>query len=589
MKAYVICYRILICLSMLLSIGHPMIQLSAKQIAPYRQEVESPIVVGKLSNGMNYALLPSEKLKGGVWIKLTFSTPDLQEKMELMTLTHCAAFYGTEQMNRNEIAGKLNALGLDVSPDQYLLQEEQQQSLHILLPAHAAGVRQLQEVLELLNQLSLHATLNQEAIEMAQQHLLLKNEAIKPISAANVKAFHESVCLPSNLLVTVAGHIDVEAMQPILAKAFDAQIVAAKTITSERSAEDSLLSPFRQSVEWTTDHQALVVDGKIWMKEPNWINKSTNGRTLGAILSALGIGGMIVAFSYFTPAALITGGLSAVTGFYFLTAGYLKDPNYVESARKTDLQYGCAYAYKNGRAGITLTPYERRAAFLQEMVDQPHKLPKLPILLLADLYQLNDPVIAEIFTVDEFNALSRLKRDFIQQRNQYKMLMENLERELATLVAPYAFTRDAGLSKAQDSYNQNYYVVLKKTLKLQRDASIADIDKAYKDLEITLDEKDTLINQANAYYDNSLKQPDLQAGLNAADTMLAHAELEVQATYNYQVEVAKQTIQYHQRMEYFKQGEQSHINYFNQELRNLLASFPVYFTIFPDYLDLRGL
>ena len=78
------------------------------------------------------------------------------------------------------------------------------------------------------------------------------------------------------------------------------------------------------------------------------------------------------------------------------------------------------------------------------MVDRPHKLPKLPILLLADLYQLNDPVIAEIFTVDEFNALSRLKRDFIQQRNQFKMLMENLEREFATLIAPYAFTRDAG-------------------------------------------------------------------------------------------------------------------------------------------------
>ena len=30
-----------------------------------------------------------------------------------------------------------------------------------------------------------------------------------------------------------------------------------------------------------------------------------------------------------------------------------------------------------------------------------------------------------------------------------------------------------------------------------------------------------------------------------------------------------------------------HMNYFDQELRQLLASFPVYFTVFPDYLDLR--
>ena len=61
------------------------------------------------------------------------------------------------------------------------------------------------------------------------------------------------------------------------------------------------------------------------------------------------------------------------------------------------------------------------------MVDHPQTLPKLPILLLADLYQLNDPVIAQIFTVDEFNVLSTLKRDFIQQRNQYKFLRRTLK------------------------------------------------------------------------------------------------------------------------------------------------------------------
>lgn len=77
-------------------------------------------------------------------------------------------------------------------------------------------------------------------------------------------------------------------------------------------------------------------------------------------------------------------------------------------------------------------------------------------------------------------------------------------------------------------------------------------------------------------------------GLNAANINFAHAELDIQGIYNYQVEVAKQTIHFNQRMEYFLQGEQSLINYYNQELRNLLVSFPVYHVIFPDYLDLRS-
>ena len=82
------------------------------------------------------------------------------------------------------------------------------------------------------------------------------------------------------------------------------------------------------------------------MNEPNWINKSSNGKTLGAVLTVIGIAGMVIAFPYIAPVAIIAGGLSTGTGIYFLASDYLKDPYYVESIRKTDLQYGCAYAYK---------------------------------------------------------------------------------------------------------------------------------------------------------------------------------------------------------------------------------------------------
>lgn len=76
------------------------------------------------------------------------------------------------------------------------------------------------------------------------------------------------------------------------------------------------------------------------------------------------------------------------------------------------------------------------------------------------------------------------------------MLKENLDRELAAITAPYAMARDSSLKLALDVYNQNYYVVSKATLQLQRDACIAEIEKAYNALDITLDDKEALIKKA---------------------------------------------------------------------------------------------
>lgn len=597
MKPSNILYRLFICFSVSISICHPALQLSGAESIESNENSEYPLLKGSLSNGMQYSIIPSDMLKGGTWIQLTCSSPVIDENSALPVLTQHALFYGTEQYSREEIAAKLNGLGLDIDADSYVLSHESAQNLQFSLSA--ASPQQLAEVLELFNQLALHPTLENGDIEIARSHLLEQceneNEALslRSVTAYELKDFHAEQYQPGHMHLTIIGMGDAQETLPLIAQSFGAEVVSAETIVpqhpSKPNSDRLMLDDLVQKVDWTADSQFIVVDGKIWMNEPNWINKSSNGKTLGAVLTVIGIAGMIIAFSGIAPVVIIAGGLSTGTGIYFLASDYLKDPYYVESVRKTDLQYGCAYAYKKGRAGITLTPYERRASFLQEMVDHPQTLPKLPILLLADLYQLNDPVIAQIFTVDEFNVLSTLKRDFIQQRNQYKFLRENLEKELAAITAPYAMARDASLLHAQDIYNQNYYVMSKATLKLQRDASIADIERAYKDHDITLDEKEAMIKQSNAYFDACINSPEFKSGLNTAEMNLAQAQLEINATYSYQVEVAKQTIQFNQRMEYYKQGEQSLINYFNQELHNLLASFPVYFTIFPDYLDLRNL
>jgi hypothetical protein len=341
-------------------------------------------------------------------------------------------------------------------------------------------------------------------------------------------------------------------------------------------------------VELATDHQTYIVDGKIWMKEPNWINKSSNGKTLGTLLTILGFGGMVLTFPFLIPVSLLSGGVTA-TGIYFLMADYLKDPYYVEKIRQTDLKKGCAYAYQNHHAGITLTPYERRALFLQEMVQHPQTLPKLPILLVADLYELNDPVVSQMFTADEFNLLVRIKGDFIQQRNQYKMLKQSLEQELAAMTTPYALVRQAALLQAKEIYNQNYYVVAKNNLKQARDASLAEVEQAYRDNKISLKERDEMIAQAHSYYEACLSEPTFKTGLELAESTLSKMELEAHAAYTYQVELCKQSIQYYQRMDQIKLGEKSLTHFFNQELTSLLSTYPVYLDILPDHLDLRAL
>jgi hypothetical protein len=169
------------------------------------------------------------------------------------------------------------------------------------------------------------------------------------------------------------------------------------------------------------------------------------------------------------------------------------------------------------------------------------------------------------------------------------MLKESLEQELLALTIPYSLVRDAALLHAKEIYNQNYYVVAKANLKKARDASLAEVEQAYRDNKISLKEKDAMVAQANAYYAECLSEPTFKTGLELADSNLSKMELDAQATYTYQVELCKQSIQYYQRKDQINLGENSLINHFNQELMNQLSPYPVYLDILPDYLDLRGL
>jgi hypothetical protein len=606
MKKPNFCLCLCIFVSTIITICHPTFQLAATTSLTSQEISEPSEIVGSLENGVTYTIAPSSKLKGGAWIKLTCSIPTEEEQAPVSLLTQHSLFYGTQKYDRQQIASKLNALGLDVEADSFLQSNESGHSLHFCIPdSQPTAVR---ELLELLHQMAFFPTLKTGDIELARRHLLstlenLEQDALpfQCITASEIQKFHAQSYRPKHIHISLIGVNQPKEFLTILSEVFRSEILESQEIQvpeiaqlpPEMTKEGSLASSFAERVEWAQDNQCLIVDNKIWMKEPNWINKSSNGKKLGALLTILGIGGMFLVIPFVGPGiivgSLIAGSLSTVTGIYFLTTDYLKDPHYVESVRQIDLQKGCYHAYKNSRAGITLTPYERRALFLQEMVDHPNTMPKPPILALADVYQLHDPVIAEIFTVDEFNVLTRIKRDFIQQRNQYKLLKELLEKELAIITAPHAIARDAALSHAQDVYNHNQYVTAKYALQLTRDESIAEINKSFENNKISLEERDSMIDQTRNYYDACISTPEFKAGLASAEITLVQMEIEIQTAYDYQVELCKQAIQYNQRMDYYTQGENALISYYNQELTHLLATFPVYLTILPDFLDLRNL
>lgn len=542
----------------------------------YTSPVVGAVVTGTLENGLPFTLVPSEK---GLWVKLTLPHSIDKEDLPVSLLTRHVQFFGTEGYSRQAIIDKLEGLGLSIVPESFAVTNENAQSLQFSLFDAPEG--QVQELLSLINQITFSPTFSRIEVEVARNQLLENCDnplLYQAVTAEEVKAFHGQWYRPANMHLTLAAG-EPEKLLPLLEQAFNSKVQLSEKV--------EVADIFTQKIEWISDPESAVVDGKIWMSEPNWINSQSNGRTLGGVLAAVGIGAFVISAVFASPVAIVAGILSCSSGVYFISCNYLKDPQYIEALRQTDLDYGCAYAYKKGRAGLTLTPYERRALFLQEMVDTPEKLPKRPILVLADLYQLNDPVIAEIFTVDEFNVINRLKRDFVQQRNQHKMFKENLERELATLTAPYAIVRDNAFLHAQDIYNQNYYVVAKANLKIQRDACIADYERAFENGEITLEDRDAMVDGAIRNYQASLEEPSFRAGLNFAEMCLAQAQAEIQNNYAYQVELAKQTIQYNQRMTYYNQGEAALVNYFDQELRTLLTALPVYYGIFPDFLDLR--
>ncbi|MBA3722419.1 MAG: insulinase family protein [Parachlamydiaceae bacterium] len=626
MKILSIPKKVVLSLSMFLTAFCPLAQ-SYATIAPSAMDSESSenespserltMDTDRLTNGLTYTLVSTKTMKDITSVKLAVGFAQDPNEKALSLLMQHAMFYGTEKLSRQEIVTQLDSMGLDINANTFVNIGEAEQS--ILFYFSKNEEQNINKILSFIQQLAFEPSFTNENVELARIHLIdslvtndqeeteaqaLLKKQILNVTAAEIKTFHKKWYRSDLTHLFIIGNEFESNLSTTIANVFgaiktDENIVTDTDVrlaqlTNENTVEDTLSTPtdsLADKIDFLSDKNCYVVDGKIWMKEPNWINKSSNGRILGVVLTVIGIGGMIVAapitVALVAPIAVIAGGVSTVSGIYLMSSSYLKDPTYIEAKRQEDLKNGFEYAYRYQRAGITLTPFERRGIFLQEMTVRFEMLPKLPMLLLADNYEINDPIFTNILAQDEHNYLYTIKKEFIKQRNQYKLLIENLEKELVEATKPYAYARDIGLNYAKDIYNQNYFVLFYRSLKATYEQNIEKIEKALTDKKITVEERDNYLAQEKVLFEAAVKSSELQTGLAIANEALNRMEAEFQHTYQFQIQACKQSIRYEQRKAVYARGKEALVYEFDEQLRASLSHFPVYVTSLPDYIDLR--
>ncbi|CUI16167.1 Conserved hypothetical protein [Candidatus Protochlamydia naegleriophila] len=598
--------------------------LSQNLFSNERSSLPSP-VSNRLSNGLIYTLVPTHQKNSHLTVKLGITMPPETDTMALALLIQHTLFHGTKELTRSMISEQLNQLGLDVDADNLVKTNELEHSIQVSLPA--AQESDLTTILTLIQQIAFEPTLSPEAIERARLHLLQSelvtndqsleenqterslSHQIASITQEQVKTFYAKWYKPSIMNIAVSADNIAPAVEEQIEELFssyqesqveeDARVRLARLLnqplslsledTSQLNSQNETTNPLLQHVDFISQDNIYVVDGKIWMNPPNWINKSANGRLFGAALTALGIGSLLLTpiAPFALPVLVAMGSLSTVTGVYFMSCNYLKDPDYVSSKRKEDLAKGFEHAYRNHRAGVTLTPQERRYLFLQGMIHYPATLSKAPIVLLADLYDLTNPLLSELFLVEELSFLIQSKLYFTQNRNQYKILMDRLDQELLNMTAPYAAVRDNNLAHAQNLYYHNPFVTQKRSLQMLLEDNIELIEKAYQKHEISIEDRDQFIAEHKQAFQESLKDAYLAAGLAQAEATLMQMEHEALIAYDYQVAQCKLVMQYDLRMAQYKNGKQALILECDIALRNGLANFPLSLPSLPDFVDLR--
>lgn len=631
MKKLTFANRCITSMLIVLTVCNPISQASAA-LPPTYQVAEPSVSNGKLANGLSYTIVNSgSETQDEVMVRLSVRTNNISDSPEdqgKALLTQQSLFFGTQKYKRERIIQLLSSLDFDIDGDSHFKSNGKEAAIQFALSADRQG--ELYGLLSFLKEISQNATLSDDAVEMARQHALANLKAkldstqkeqatqqitmlaeVESLTAAEIRDYYAKWYRPDLMHLVISGNITTDNVEQYIQEGFESQALPAsqekdvaqaqkdhgrfqtsllalsnaetidqtKAVQGERPIKEISTAPVKIDGE-----QVTVIDGKIWMKDPNWINKSSNGWNLSIGLAAAAI--FLAPFTAGTSLILL--GIPAV---YFYTAPYLKDPEYVQEKRKEDLRLGFERAYEKNRAHITLTPFERRQMFITETLKRQvgmNNYRNSGIALLADTYDLSDNTFTPMFYTDEITTLAQIKKDFTRERNQWKAARVALENELLGLTRPYREDRDYQLEEERIAFETSYYVSTRAAWKQARDEAIDAIEESRDLGEISYDDAKFAIKEEERKFDVAVADPGFSIGYQAAKDYYNVRQMEINGIYDYNVSVIKQQIQYDARMVYFIDGEKSLYDYYDNQYMQVLAQFTIVDYGVADWVDLRN-
>lgn len=546
-----------------------------------------------LDNGMSYHLINDAESLDFITVQFSLvggASLERDEEKGLSTLLMNAIFYGSHSFSREEIQNLLVSLGLDIDPTNLVKTSDLENTISISIPAEKADL--ISVYFAFIQDLIQHPILGLQELEFARQGLLAKSENAADsseysFSVEQVQKFSADWIRPNLMSLSVSGkNLDTENLEALIQNSFSDlhNPVVSKPIPSELQLTLNAVKAHTENVKHiSSEKPPVVIDGKIYMNEPNWINKQKHGRWLGFLISAAS-----VALAIPTWGASLLG---VVPGMYFLLSTYDGDPLVLSEMRREDLSEGFKKAFDKGRIALTLTPLERRQMFIYENTTPVSyskvDIAKLYVTDFADKYNLNEQLFRDMFHDYEVRNLQKMKREFILERNKSKLAIEALDAELNKLLLEYQVVRNIALKIAQKAYDNNYYVQRKKLSKEELDTKVEYIQRQYQRGRLSSEERDRQIEEAKDWYESIIKTPSFRRGLDQAYRELEAAKSVLNSVYARCVQTCKQTINYNNRLTQInRENKHTHLSY-NDLLMDTLKGMNPYDCSISDINDLR--
>lgn len=484
------------------------------------------------------------------------SESDTESGLTLLRLS--SLFYGTDHYTREEIEEILHQIGTDVSPLSHVRVGPTKSSIRFYVSEENLPI-----LFPLVEEMIHTKNINPMHMEMAREAILYN--AKNREEGENENVIQQLSSLTSSQVANVQEEM-------ILTISEDEKLIALAAPSTNLS-------------------QTVKISDKIYMKEPSVTQKRFEGRLIGIVCLSVSVGIAVTASSIFSPITLLFSLATLGTGFYFTIENYYSDPIVIEEKRVEDLAKGFTHSYKAGRAIYTLTPFERRNSFLAEntIKGNPHedKLANYPIAKLADTYNLFDPVMRQMFYMEELNFMKTIKDDFVLQRNQYYRAKSSLEEDLNTLLIPYLAQKNIQLDQTRRAYETDPHITTMRSLKKQWEGELKTVHENYLSSVIDLETRDSNLQQINAFYEEALNKPNLAEGIQLAKDILDYDQKRAISTYDSKVNDCKTIINYEARIAQIEAGVAPLYSYHDELLRNYLINLPMNDSNFEDFIDRR--